>query len=84
MADTINFCGEELEVLTNVPIPPRKRSNVDTDDLANLQNGGYVFLTCDPDEHQKLRNRVSSVGKRHNRKFETRILDGGIGIWRVE
>lgn len=84
MTDTINFCGEDLEVLTDVPIPARRRTNVETDALATLPEGGYVFLPCAPDEQQKIRNRISSVGKRHGGKFETRVLESGLGIWRVE
>lgn len=84
MSDTIEFFGEELEVKTDVPMPPRRRHNTETDDLAKLPVNGYVLFPCDDKGATQLRNRVAAVGKRFGMRFSTRRLDSGVGIWRTE
>lgn len=82
MSNTINFYGQEMQV-QETEMPTRRRTNTDSDDLANLPVGQDVFYECDKDEAAKIPQRVAAVGKRFGMKFTTRKLEGGVGIWRT-
>jgi hypothetical protein len=86
MTDTITFDGQELEVQMGVELPPRIRSNPNTDELADVPVGGYVFIPCEDEQKARTRvaNRVRAVKKRFGGNYTTRNLEGGVGVWRTE
>lgn len=81
MSDTINFRGETLKVQKGVPLPRATRSNTRIDGLAELPLDGYTFFPCTEEEVPNVRRSVSAARKRFGRNFQTRVVDGGVGIW---
>ena len=44
-----------------------------------------VLIRCEPDDKSKInaaRSAAASYGKKHDMKFTTRLVDGGLRIWR--
>ena len=56
--------------------------------LRTLAVGDHFEVRCTDEEYAVVANRVRAAvwtwGKRHKKKFASRRLEGGIGIWRVE
>lgn len=73
-----------FKIEDGIPIPQRGFTKVyPFGDLAV----GQSFLVP-TDEASKKRARVSSAanmhGKKHNSRFATRIVEGGVRVWRVK
>ena len=45
------------------------------------------LIKCGPDDTSKInaaRSAAAGYGKKHNMKFTTRLVEGGLRIWRTE
>lgn len=67
---------------------PRRRGRISHKyPLPGMEVGDHFEVRCSEDEYEVVSNRVrASVwvwGKRHGKRFASRKIEGGIGIWRV-
>lgn len=44
---------------------------------------GDSFLVADMMQRQVVRSSAYMFGRRYNRKFKTKAVDGGVRVWRI-
>jgi hypothetical protein len=87
-ADPNNFGGvsrvhKMIKIDKNVAIPIIERGGVAKYPWNKMEIGDSFFI-----EGAKTTTSITSAaspyGKRHNKKFTARAVDGGVRIWRIE
>jgi len=79
----ITVFGQEIEVETDLELPPRTRSNPKLDGLADLPVGGGIFYECDAEEAKRTRSRLRVVERRHGGEYDYRVVEEGVMIKRI-
>ena len=69
----------ELKIEEGIPIPKMRLRKYPWEDM---KVGDSFFV---PDgNNNTIQTAASYAGKRHNRKYCTRQVNGGIRVWRIE
>ena len=79
----------EFVIEDNIPLPPAKRgrfgekgSGLDGA-LTRLQVGQSILVPNKSQKHVSASARVCARRMADGRKFATRVVDGGVRVWRV-
>ena len=68
-----------IKIDKNIPVPPARLSH--RYPWLEMEIGDS-FFTANL-SHGNMGTQAARAGKRHNREFVTRKVDGGIRVWRV-
>ena len=75
-----------VEVESHVPFPTEKGCYLYP--FHTMNAGDSFFLACEGYDQLKIRNNLGSAannyGRRHDKKFMARQVEGGVRCWRVE
>ena len=74
-----------MEIERGVPLTLRNRVTKYRFPLGEMEVGDSFFFEPKSDGFlNSARSLISRYGKTFSRKFATRVVDGGIRVWRIE
>jgi hypothetical protein len=78
-----------IEIENDIPIPPKAGGRKALYPLVDMEIGQSFFVPCKPGKTaaQTRNNMVGSIysyTKKTGARFATRVVDGGIRVWRFE
>ena len=76
----------EFKIEANVPIPKRTRNGSLKYPWDKMKVGDSILVKCDKNDASKMsaaRNAAAIYGGRHQMKFSTRNVEGGLRVWRT-
>lgn len=78
--------AKKVEIEKDIPIPPRRASGRRPKyPLREMEIGDSFKVECAYGEEMRTRMAIRGCFKRHrDRKFETRIAEGAVRVWRVK